>query len=169
MADEPSVLVIDLSKEAPPPPEFVEKLEQEALELMKAGDADKAMLVLAESRRLGALGPVIEQRPMNEEELAQHATDQAEAVEREQGERQRAMLELRAKRDRWLAQTDVLTLPDAALPRDMPQTVKDAIIANRAAWQTFRQQLRDYMGTVADPFDPPPFPGQPASPPVVLS
>lgn len=165
----PDILVVDLSKEAPPPPEFVARLEHEALNLMKAGEADKAMQVLAESRRLGELGPLEEHRPMTAEEVAQHEADQAAAADRVQDERKRAMRELRAKRDRWLSQTDVLALPDAAMPVDLPQAVKDAIAANRPAWRAFRQQLRDYMGTVTDPFDPPPFPDQPASPPVILT
>lgn len=169
MTDVPQVLAVDLSKEAPPPEGFVERIRADALALVEAGEFEKAQSVLAEASRLEALGPREELRPMNADELAQRDADHQAADVQLQQDRKRAAGALRAKRDRWLAQTDALFLPDAALPTDMPQALKDAIAANRPAWKAFRQALRDYPSTVTDPLSPPDFPQPPASPALILS
>ena len=49
-----------------------------------------------------------------------------------------------------LAQCDYTQLPDVPLTDE-----------KRAEWVTYRQQLRDYMGTVIDPFNPPAWPVPP--------
>jgi hypothetical protein len=169
MADAPQVLTVDLSLEAPPPDGFVDRIRADALALVEAGEFEKAQSVLAEASRLEALGPREELRPMNADELAQRDADQQSAADQLQLQRKQAAGALRAKRDRWLAQTDALFLPDAALPTDMPQALKDAVSANRPAWKAFRQALRDYPATVTDPLAPPDFPQPPQSPALILS
>lgn len=79
----------------------------------------------------------------------------------------KAMVELRMKRDRWLAQTDAFFIDP--LPSDFPAEREAEIAANLPAWQAFRQALRDYPATVEDPLEPPPFPAQPAAPVVYLT
>lgn len=69
------------------------------------------------------------------------AADDQAAVER-------AWVELRMKRDRWVAQTDWIV---ATLPPDLPAAIADAVTANLAAWNTFRQQLRDLPEATTDP------------------
>lgn len=167
--DQPQVLTVDLSLEAPPPEGFVEKIRADALALVEAGKLEQAQSVLAEASRLEALGPREELRPMTADELKQRDADAQAADVQLQADRKRAAGTLRAKRDRWLAQTDVLVLPTAALPTDMPQALKDAIAANAPAWKTFRQALRDYPSTVTDPLVPPDFPQPPSSPALILS
>jgi hypothetical protein len=169
MADAPQVLTVDLSLEAPPPDGFVDRIRADALALVEAGEFEKAQSVLAEASRLEALGPREELRPMNADELAQRDADQQSAADQLQLQRKQAAGALRANRDRWLAQTDALFLPDAALPTDMPQALKDAVSANRPAWKAFRQALRDYPATVTDPLAPPDFPQPPQSPALILS
>lgn len=58
---------------------------------------------------------------------------------------------LRAMRDQKLQRCDWTQLPDVSLT---PEKVEE--------WRTYRQQLRDYMGTVTDPFNPPAWPVPPA-------
>lgn len=167
--DVPHVLVVDLSLEAPPPEGFTDRLRTDALALVEAGQLEKAQSVLAEASRLEALGPHEELRPMNADELAQRDADARVTADQLQAQRRQAAGSLRARRDRWLAQTDALMLPDAAFPTDMPQALKDAVSANRPAWRAFRQALRDYPATVTDPLSPPDFPQPPASPALILS
>jgi hypothetical protein len=59
---------------------------------------------------------------------------------------------LRGERDRRLYMCDWTQLPDVPLTAEQVE-----------AWRTYRQQLRDYMGTVTDPFNPPAWPVPPAS------
>lgn len=169
MADTPQVLTVDLSLEAPPPDGLVEKIRDDATALIKAGEFEKAQNVLNEADRLEALGPRETMRAMNADELAQRDEDAQAADVQLQQDRRRAAGSLRAKRDRWLAQTDVLVLPTAALPTDMPQALKDQVAANQKPWLAFRQALRDYPSTVEDPLDPPPFPDPPAAPALILT
>jgi hypothetical protein len=70
------------------------------------------------------------------------------------------------ERNRWLAQTDPYVLPTASLPSDMPADVLAAIAdsANQAAIAAWRQQLRDWPGTVTDWTNPPPLPAPPSIP-----
>jgi hypothetical protein len=75
--------------------------------------------------------------PMTPQE-AQAATDAAYAS-------------LRWQRDQKLYACDWTQLPDVPLT---PTQV--------TAWRTYRQQLRDYMGTVTDPFNPPAWPVPPS-------
>ena len=65
------------------------------------------------------------------------------------GEAERAV-NLRRQRDQKLYACDWTQLPDVTLT---PEQV--------AAWRVYRQQLRDYMGTVTDPFHPPAWPVPP--------
>lgn len=92
-----------------------------------------------------------------------------DATTRATSHRAHALAMLRAQRDRWLAQTDVLVLPESSLPVDFPQARKDEILTHQQAWLDFRQALRDYPASVVDPLDPPPFPAQPAAPSLILS
>lgn len=66
--------------------------------------------------------------------------------------RQMAWDGLRGQRNMFLAMSDWTQLPDVPLT---PTQVD--------AWRVYRQQLRDYMGTVTDPFNPPAWPVPPAS------
>ena len=77
------------------------------------------------------------QQPMTPQE-AQAATDTATD-------------NLRRERDAKLYACDWTQLPDVPLT---PTQV--------TAWRTYRQQLRDYMGTVTDPFNPPAWPVPPS-------
>jgi hypothetical protein len=61
--------------------------------------------------------------------------------------KQSALNNLRYPRDRKLQACDYTQLSDVPLP-----------IGKREAWATYRQQLRDYMGAVIDPFNPPAWP-----------
>lgn len=62
-----------------------------------------------------------------------------------------AMDQLRLQRNGKLSACDWTQLPDVPLT---PTQVTD--------WRTYRQQLRDYMGTVTDPFNPPAWPVPPS-------
>jgi hypothetical protein len=85
-------------------------------------------------------------------------------------EAQMALLDIRMRRDRYLAQTDWVTLPAASLPTDLPLAVTSDITANLAAWKTYRQQLRDYPGQPGfDPLNPPPWPMPPPAPAMILT
>lgn len=66
--------------------------------------------------------------------------------------KQQAFGGLRRMRDAKLQACDYTQLPDVPLTDE-----------KRAEWVTYRQQLRDYMGAVTDPFNPPawPIPPQP--------
>lgn len=169
MADAPQGIVVDVSNPGPPPAEFSERVRNEALARLAAGDADQAKRLLDTLAELEARENPITVVPLDAAQLAQKKTDDQAAAAAADAQRQRAIVELRMQRDRWLAQTDALMLPDAALPSDMPQAVKDAVAANRAKWATFRQQLRDYPSTVTDPLNPPAFPTQPQSPALLLT
>jgi len=62
-----------------------------------------------------------------------------------------ATTDLRRERDAKLYACDWTQLPDVPLT---PTQV--------TAWRTYRQELRDYMGTVTDPFNPPAWPVPPS-------
>lgn len=62
------------------------------------------------------------------------------------------MAALTMQRNMLLYQCDWTQLPDVPLT---PEKVEE--------WRTYRQQLRDYMDTVTDPFNPPAWPVPPAS------
>ena len=64
--------------------------------------------------------------------------------------KQSALNNLRYPRDGKLQACDYTQLPDVPLTTE-----------KRAEWVTYRQQLRDYMGTVIDPFNPPAWPVPP--------
>lgn len=64
--------------------------------------------------------------------------------------RQNALYGLRDMRDMKLQRCDWTQLPDVQLTEEQLQL-----------WRTYRQQLRDYMTLVTDPFNPPPFPTPP--------
>jgi len=66
--------------------------------------------------------------------------------------KQNALRTLRYQRDQKLFACDWTQLPDVTLT---PEQV--------AAWRVYRQQLRDYMGSVTDPFNPPAWPVPPQS------
>lgn len=66
--------------------------------------------------------------------------------------RQQALNGLRQMRDRKLYACDWTQLPDVPLT---PEQV--------SAWRVYRQQLRDYMDGVTDPFNPPAWPVPPQS------
>lgn len=169
MADVPTRLVIDASGPRRPSDEDLAAMEQDALELLKAGEGDKAVMVMAAVREAQQIPEKEQVVPLDADDLAQRDVDIADAEDQHARAQEAALAGLRAKRDRWLAQTDVLALPAAAYPVDMPQAVKDQIAANRQAWLDFRQALRQYPSTVTDPLSPPPFPAQPAAPNIILS
>ena len=64
--------------------------------------------------------------------------------------RQQQMDALRGQKNMLLAMCDYTQLPDVPLTTE-----------KRAEWVTYRQQLRDYMDTVIDPFNPPAWPVPP--------
>jgi hypothetical protein len=64
--------------------------------------------------------------------------------------RQQQMDALRGQKNMLLAMCDWTQLPDVPLTDE-----------KRAEWVTYRQQLRDYMDTVIDPFNPPAWPVPP--------
>ena len=64
--------------------------------------------------------------------------------------RQQRYQDIRYVRNQLLYSCDWTQVPDAQLTTEQVQ-----------AWQTYRQQLRDYMTLVTDPFNPPPFPSKP--------
>jgi hypothetical protein len=66
--------------------------------------------------------------------------------------KENALYNLRRTRDAKLQACDYTQLPDVPLTDE-----------KRAEWVTYRQQLRDYMGTVVDPFNPPAWPIPPRS------
>lgn len=160
----PQVLEINLSLEPPPQDGFTAKLEAEALKLLKAGEADKAMNVISEARRLGALVPVHEYRDMTSDELEQAKIDTATHEQFRSDRDAAALAALVATRNSYLQQTDWTVASETTQPHDLPTDVRTALKENRAAWVKWRQQLRDYPATVKDPRDPPPFPTQPSAP-----
>lgn len=66
--------------------------------------------------------------------------------------RQQALDGLRDQKNMLLAMCDWTQLPDVPLT---PEQVE--------AWRVYRQELRDYMATVTDPFNPPAWPIPPQS------
>ena len=77
------------------------------------------------------------QIPLTQEEIAQR---QAEETAWNNGAFDRAMADLRSKRDRLLASCDWVMMSDSP-------------IADKTAWETYRQALRDItdgLSTVAD-------------------
>lgn len=64
--------------------------------------------------------------------------------------RQNRLQGIRNVRNFKLQECDWTQLPDVQLTTEQVQ-----------AWQTYRQQLRDYMELVLDPFNPPVFPSKP--------
>ena len=64
--------------------------------------------------------------------------------------KQSALYSLRRTRDMKLQSCDYTQLPDVPLTAE-----------KRAEWVTYRQELRDYMDTVTDPFNPPAWPVPP--------
>lgn len=121
------------------------------------------------ANEVAALPDSVTKVDLDADEIAQRQTDETEAAAALDLRRGGALAQIRMKRDRLLAQTDVLALPPEAMPTDFPADRLDEISKNQRAWLTFRQQLRDYPATVEDPFDPPPFPEQPAKPAITLT
>lgn len=111
--------------------------------------------------------------PLSREERAEQVAAHDAATETVRTERRRAAKRaVRQLRDRYLAQTDALMLPDDALPTDMPDAVKAAISANRADWTAWRQALRDLPATIPNDLEDASeveWPGPPASPPLTLT
>ena len=70
--------------------------------------------------------------------VADKSVDEVEAA------KQSAVNSLRLTRDGELQACDYTQLSDVPLPT-----------GKRTEWATYRQQLRDYMGTAIDPFNPP--------------
>lgn len=64
--------------------------------------------------------------------------------------RQQKIFFLKNQRDLLLRNSDFTQLPDVPITAE-----------KREEWATYRQQLRDYMQLVTDPFNPPPFPQKP--------
>lgn len=146
MATTPQKLVIDASRRAPLDAELVDRIEAEALELLRAGETEKAanvMAQVAEERENIEAGPVEELVDLTEEEIAQRELDFAAA-------KKEAAADLRRARSALLEASDWTQLPDVPLGAAM-----------RAAWTNYRQALRDWPATVTDPFDPPPWPEPP--------
>lgn len=83
--------------------------------------------------------------PLDEAELAQRELDAAEAVKS-------ARRALRAERNGRLRECDWTMLADASLGGT---TVEQ--------WKTHRQELRDWMALVTDPYAPPPWPTPPGA------
>jgi hypothetical protein len=106
---------------------------------------------------------------MNADELAQRDVDQQAAADQLAADRKHAAGSLSAKRDRWLAQTDALLLPDGGAADRHAAGAEGRDRANAPAWKAFRQALRDYPASVTDPLNPPDFPQPPPSPALILS
>ena len=68
--------------------------------------------------------------------------------------RQNALYALRRQRDAKLQASDWTQLPDVPLTDD-----------RRAEWVAYRQELRGYLDTVTDPFNPPAWPVPPQNAP----
>jgi hypothetical protein len=68
-------------------------------------------------------------------------------VDEVEAAKQSTLSSLRLTRDGELQACDYTQLSDVPLTT-----------AKKAEWATYRQQLRDYMGAVIDPFNPPAWP-----------
>jgi hypothetical protein len=174
---EPSKLIVNCSAGASLAA-TVPGLLQQASEAALAGDAEKTanLLQLAQERTAAAAQlPSAETIvPLTADEVAEIAADQqasaASSAELEQQAATAALLSMRAKRDRWLAETDRLMLPPASMPVDTPADITNAMndSATQKAWTTFREQLRTMFDGATDPaaFV---WPAQPPNPIVLLS
>lgn len=140
-------LVIDCSAVEPLEPELLERLEREALSLIRAGDLEKAQNVTdqiaAHQEAAAASGPREQEVELDDDERAQREADAADG-------RERQMTQLRAARDARLSASDWTQGIDA--PLDHKQV---------AAWGRYRQDLRDWPKSVEDPHNPPPWPDPP--------
>lgn len=146
MPDRPVSVVIDCSRAILPDAAIVDRIEADALELVRAGELDKAKRVLDsvdEIRRLKET-PAETLVELTDEEIAQREADRESANEV-------ALATLRVQRNARLTASD------------WTQTASDAPLsdADRKAWAEYRQALRDWPASIDDPLDPPPWPDQP--------
>lgn len=112
--------------------------------------ADPIMVNVYEPDRQGVERLVY--REANAAELADFQALAAAAQQAQEETVAAAWVELRMIRDRWLAQTDYIDL-HAANPTGfiLPAAIGTALTTNAAAWQTWRQALRDLPANVTDP------------------
>lgn len=167
MPDTPMKVVIDCSNAGAPNPELVAQIEADALELLRNGEVEKARRVMEDAKAAAAaVGPAESVVAFNADELAQHAIDQAAAVTTAAAMVEAAWQTLRARRDAWLLATDWMFLDQ--LPTDTPAATLKAIAANKPAWASFRQALREMTSTTTDPTLPS-WPTQPSAPALTLT
>lgn len=81
-----------------------------------------------------------------------------------------AWVELRMKRDRWLAQTDYIEafINSPTVFQHLPAAIQSDITGNSTAWATWRQALRDLPANTADPSSAT-WPTPPAAPVIHLT
>lgn len=170
MTDSPLMkVVIDCSTAGTPDPALAAQLEAEALDFLRNGEPDKAAVVMRDAAAALALSVVETSTvvPLNDEEIAQHAIDQAAAAVAAATAVETAWGALRTQRDAWLLATDWMFLDQ--LPTDTPAPTLKAIAANKAGWTSFRQALRDLTADqTIDPSDVV-WPTPPDSPAITLS
>lgn len=135
-----------------------------------AGDVDQTnqLLELARQRAADAANavPIETVVPLDEDELADLAAREQAAIADAAAATAQAWIELRMKRDRWLAQTDAFFADP--LPSDFPADKAADIQANLDAWKAFRQALRDLPANTSNPNDVS-WPAPPAAPQVYLT
>lgn len=131
-------LVIDCSQTGQPPADLADRLRVDALRLLEQGEPDAARNVLeqAQTAQAAAEVPAARVEALTPADVAQLEVDRADFQER-------ALVEMRAERDRRLAASDWTQLPDAAATLD-PNVAAD--------WAGYRQELRDLPATVTDPY-----------------
>lgn len=94
--------------------------------------------------------------------------DVARRATRDSAAEERAWVELRTKRDNWLALTDVIAFViDGCAPPGFPAARVEEASGNAREWEAFRQALRDLPENTADPRAPD-WPTPPAAPVIHL-
>lgn len=148
----------------------VPEILEQAAHAARAGDVEQTneLLQLAKDRAAAAAAEPasVSVVALDADELAQREVDAASHAGAQEAADARAWVELRMKRDRWLAQTDAFFV--SPLPSDFPPEKVKAINANSGDWKTFRQSLRDLPANTDDPLDPE-WPATPAAPQVYLT
>lgn len=163
-ADAPVKVVMDCS--AADPAATVAVILSQAAEAARSGDVEGTNALFQRATEAAAAPSVVQVVPLDEGELAQFAIDQAAHAANTEAAVGRAWVELRMKRDRWLAQTDAFFV--APLPSDFPADKVKAIAANVDDWKSFRQALRDLPANTDDPSDAV-WPPVPAAPQIYLT
>jgi hypothetical protein len=172
--DQATNVVVDCSQGGAPDQEIAASFREAALAAIDAGDIERATKLMAEAKDVLAASQVTpaEAVELTDDEAANITSQQDVAQTRIALEQYRALGELIARCDRYLAQTDWIMLPAAARPTDMSANLAQACDDNSKAWTKWRaavKTIRDAAAAgTADPDDPG-FPDQPAAPAVVLT